>query len=269
MRAALLLLLPALLGAQPAPPASAADPGPAELQPLKDLGQGWRQPGLDLRGRRLQVGEGPAPRWTQGPPRGQDELLASRLGPGLPASLSRGLARGLKGRATVGRDAGDFRVEGSLLDAAGGSGDPHDFRQAVAGTVELRVVAAAGGAVVAAFRETLRAQDADFLALRITTWAEEVGRYLAAAPVAPAPAVPRPTPAVAVPAAAQSAPVAAPATPSPSPAAAPSPAAPKAAPAPARTLDLPAVLAAIDTLQREGLVTEAEAEALRRKARGR
>lgn len=252
MRPAPLFLLSAILGAQSAPPAPAGAPGSAELlKPLADLGQGWRRPDLDLRGRRLQVGDGPAPRWTQGAPRGQDELLAGRLAPGLRDSLLRGLGRGLKGRAAVGREPGDHRVEGALLDAAGGSGDPHDFRQAVAATVDLRIVATADGAVVAAFRETLRAQDADFLALRITAWAEAVGRFLAAAPPA-APQAPAPRPAPASPAA----------TPAP-------PDAPRAVPAPAPARDLAAVLAAIDTLRREGLLTEGAAEALRQKARGR
>ena len=243
LAACLALCLPFLAAQEPA--AAPWTGSGATYAQVPALGEAWRSPGLDLRGRRLQVLPWGEVQWPGGAPRGQDEVLAGRLAPGLQATLAKGLGRGLKGLAAVSTQPGDVRVEGRLLDARGGSGDPHAFRQTVEATFEIRLVEVSSGSVVAGFRERLEAQDADFLGLRAADWFEALGRYLAG-PASPARSGPSAAPPPAAPRAAQ------PALPGPA-----------AAPAPRGRAE---VLAAIETLRHGGLLTDAEAEALRRRA---
>ena len=241
--AALLLAVPALLVGQAAP----LDGGRLEVawfglaatfSPSPTLGLAWVKPGLDLKGRTLQVRDWQPAIWLLGKRAIHDEHLLLRMAPSLVPGLAKGLAKGLKGALPVSRTAGDLFILGRVVDATGGSGDAQFATQPCTLTFDLKLVDADSGELLAAFHHTLEAADADFMALRHARWSEDLGRLLSQSVGARPAAPPK--------------------------AAAPAPVHPAEPP-----FDLEGALRRIEGLKRDGLLSEAECEALRRKATAR
>lgn len=234
----LLLAVPALLAGQAAPldggRLEAVWFGPtAAFSPSPTLGLAWVKPGLDLQGRTLQVRDWQPAVWLLGKRAIHDEHLLMRMAPTLVPGLAKGLAKGLKGALPVSRSTGDVLLLGRVVDATGGSGDAQFNSQPCTLTFDLKLVDADSGELLAALHNTLEAADADFMALRHARWSEDLGRLLGQS-VGPRAAAPPKT--------------AAPAHPAEPP------------------FDLEGALRRIEGLKRDGLLSEAECEALRQKA---
>ncbi len=240
---ALLLAVPALLMGQ----AAALDGGrldpawfgsAAVFTPSTALGLQWVKPGLDLKGRTLHVRDWQPAIWLLGKRATHDEHLLMRMAPSLVPGLAKGLAKGLKGALPVSHTAGDLFLLGRVVDATGGSGDEQFATQPCTLTFDLKLVDADSGELLAAFHHTLEAANADYMALRHTRWSEDLGRLLSQSVGARPAAPPK--------------------------AAAPAPVHPAEPP-----FDLEGALRRIEGLKRDGLLSEAECEALRRKATAR
>ena len=208
--------------------------GPAgAFSPSPTLGLAWVKPGLDLKGRSLQVRDWQPAVWLLGKRAIHDEHLQMRMAPSLAPGLAKGLGKGLKGTLPVSRTAGDLFLLGRVVDATGGSGDAQFATQPCTLTFDLKLVDADSGELLAAFHHTLEAADADFMALRHGRWSEDLGRLLAQS-VGPRAAV---SPKVAAPVRAAEPP-----------------------------FDLEGALRRIEGLKRDGLLSEAECQVLRQKA---
>jgi hypothetical protein len=205
------------------------------FQPSKALGFQWLKPGLDLRHRSLRLRAWEPAAWVLGPRTGRDQAFLGRVAPGLPEELERGLKRGLKGALPVSATAGDVVLVGRVADALGADDDYMSIRPMTL-SFDLKLIDGDTGEVLAAFHDTHTAPNADVFSLQFRRWSEALGRALA--------------PAAAVPAAA---PIAAQPLP----------------PAPRPAFDLEGALRRIEVLQRDGLLSEAEGEALKKKARDR
>ncbi|WP_243285907.1 hypothetical protein [Geothrix terrae] len=247
--AALLLLVPALLSAQAGGldggrlDSSWFGPG-AAFQASKALGFQWLKPGLDLRGRAVQLRSWEAPAWVLGKRDLKDQTFLTRVEGALPAALERGLRRGLKGSLPVSAGAGDVHLVGRIVDAIG-QADDYMAAGRVALSFDLKLVDGKTGELLGAFHDTLESGAPDYMSARFERWSEDLGWLLAA------PAVPKE--------------LAKPAL---------GPAVPPAFPAPAVTrpvtatppFDLPGALSRIEGLRRDGLLSDEEYQALRKKA---
>lgn len=227
--AALLLFTPALLAAQ-ALDGGLLDPawfGPAvPFKSLPHQGFEWVKPGLVLRGRTLRIQAWAAPAWL-GRPRGRDDraFVEDRKGEFLE-TLAQGLRQGLGGIARVSPTEGDVLVEGRVVDAAAEAPDAM-FSGVASLTLDLKLVDAVSGELLAAFHQTLAGDGEREVMARYAPWCAGLGRRLAEADRTPAPP-----------------------------------------PTPARpALDLPATLARLEALRRDGVLTEEGYQALLRKAR--
>lgn len=227
-----LLSVPAVLAAQaPLADGGRLDPawfGPqARLLPSKALGFQWVKPGLDLRNRSLCLKPWEPAVWLRWRPAVKDQQLLGRLEPLLLPGLEAGLRRGLGGAVPVSASSGDALLVGRVVDAEGVAEDGI-FAGAARFTFDLRLVDGDTGEVLAGFHDTLKGLDADLLAREFAQWSEQLGRLLggAAAP----------------------------------------PAAPASGTSRAPAFDLAGALRRIEALRRDGLLSEAEGEALRKKA---
>ena len=204
------------------------------FQPSKVLGFQWLKPNLDLRNRSLRLRAWEPAAWVQGPREVKDQTFLARVAPGLPAELERGVKRGLKGALPVSATLGDVVLVGRVADALGTDDDYMSVRPMTL-SFDLKLIDGDSGEVLAAFHDTLTGPNTDAISYHFGRWCEAVGRALAAATAAQAPVTP----------------VAA-----------------KPLPAPSKpAFDLEGALRRIDALGRDGLLSEAECEALRRKAR--
>jgi hypothetical protein len=244
-RAALLLLASTALWAQDPLDGgrlqAAWFPGAGPFTSSSELGHGWIQPGLNLRGRGLRVQPWDPTVWLAGPRAGKDEGLLLRLEPDLRPDLAAALRKALKGVATVSLTEGDVRVVARVVDALGERPDPSVSDPSYL-SVDLKLVDGDTGALLAAFHATLQGMSPDVLGLRYQDWCAAIGRALALA----APPAAKPTASQGLPKGSAAA----------------APPAPPAAP----PFDLEGALRRIEGLRRDGLLSEAEAEALRRKA---
>lgn len=227
-----LLSMPAVLAAQaPLADGGRLDPawfGPqVGLHPSKTLGFQWVKPGLDLRNRSLCLKPWEPAVWLRWKPAVKDQQLLGRLEPLLRPGLEAGLLRGLGGTVPVSASSGDALLVGRVVDAEGVAEDGL-FTGAARFTFDLKVVDGDTGEVLAAFHDTLKGLDADLLAREFARWSEQLGRFLAGA--------------------------------------AGPPATPASGSSHAPAFDLTGALRRIEALRRDGLLSEAEGEALRRKA---
>jgi hypothetical protein len=232
--AALLLLVPTMLGAQTAAlDEGRLDPGwfssEVAFQSSKTLGFQWLRPGLDLHQRtlRLQVWEPAA--WLLGRRTRKDQFFLQQAETYLPPELERGLRRGLRGTLPLSSTDGDVLVSARVADAVG-LGDDYMAMGTASLSLDVKVVDRGTGALLAAFHDTLQGTTPEAVASQYGRWCEALGRLLATS-AAPPPVAGRP---------------------------AQSPTAP--------AFDLEGALARIEGLKRDGLLNEEDYLALRKKA---
>jgi len=255
--AALLLLTPAVLAAQAVDADGRMDEGrldpawfgpAATLRTSKALGFQWLKPGLDLKARSLRLRAWEAPAWVQGPRALKDQTFLQRVEPALPSALDKGLQRGLKGAVPVSATGGDVLLLARVADAVGQS-DDYMAMGSVTLSFDLKLLDGDTGDLLAAFHDTLQGSNAEAITFLFGRWCEDLGKVLAKAAV--------PAPLTAPPTASLTAPLTAPV------------AAQKAAvPVPA-PFDLEGALRRIEGLKRDGLLTEDEYQALKKKAAAR
>lgn len=227
--AALLLFAPALLAAQ-ALDGGLLDPawfGPGvTFLPLPHQGFEWVKPGLVLRGRTLRIQAWAAPAWL-GRPRGRtDRAFVEDRKEAFRETLVQELRRGLGGIARVSPTEGDVLVEARVVDAAAEAPDAM-FSGVASLTLDLKLVDAVSGELLAAFHQTLSGDGEREVMARYAPWCAGLGRRLAEADRTPAPPPPTARPA----------------------------------------LDLPATLERLEALRRDGVLTEEGYQALLKKAR--
>ena len=164
----------------------------------------------------------------------KDELLLGRLEPQLVSNLAKELKRVLKTSLPVSLSEGDLQLVGRVADAVGLEEDGITMGR-VSLSLDLKLVDGDTGELLAAFHETLEGGDADVLGLHYKRWCEQVGRALApaAAPLVESASATKPVQVV---------------------------------PLPKPAFDLEGALRRIEGLQRDGLLSEADALALKQKA---
>jgi hypothetical protein len=240
--AALLLLLPAVLAGQ----ATTLDHGrldsawfgpDAVFMPSKALGYQWLRPGLLLQHRSLRLKAWEPAAWLLGKRATKDEVLVGRFEGTLVSDLAKGLKRGLKGSVPVSLTEGDVLLVGRVVDAVGEADDGLSFG-GVSLSFDLKLVDGDTGDLLGAFHTTLSGSNPDALSILYAQWCQDLGRLLlvSASPIVPAAA------------AAVARPVLAP---------------------PPPAFDLEGALRRIEGLKRDGLLSEAESQVLRKKAADR
>ncbi|HEY3400560.1 MAG TPA: hypothetical protein VGK03_08010 [Geothrix sp.] len=237
---ALLLSVPAILAAQTAGlDDGRLDPawfGPAaSFQPSKALGFQWLKPGLDLRNRAIQLKAWEAPAWLLGRRAEKDHKFLRQVEGSLLTGLDRGIRRGLKGSLPVASTGGDLHLLVRVVDAVG-QADDYMSTGSVALSYDFKLVDGDTGELLGAFHNTLGVPGAEYIPGRFERWCEDLGRLLAASAVPPA--------------------------------AKPGPAAVAPLPPPP-AFDLEGALRRIEGLKRDGLLSEEEYQALRKKAAGK
>jgi len=206
------------------------------FQPSKALGFQWLKPSLDLRNRTLRLKAWEPAAWLLGKRAAKDQAFLALVERRLEPTLAAGVRRGLKGALAVSPTLGDVVLIGRVVDAVGDS-DDYMSAGSVLLSFDLKLVDGDTGELLGAFHDTLKGPNPDTLALQFGPWSEALGRVLATA--APAPMTARPVPIA-------SRPITPP------------------APLP---FDLEGALRRIEGLWRDGLLSDAECEALRKKAR--
>lgn len=206
------------------------------FQPSKALGFQWLKPGLDLRNRTLRLKAWEPAAWLLGKRAAKDQAFLALVERRLEPTLAAGVRHGLKGTLAVSPTLGDVVLIGRVVDAVGDS-DDYMAAGSVLLSLDLKLVDGDTGELLGAFHDTLKGPNPDTLSRQFAPWSEALGRVLATA----APALN----------AAPSGMVASGSA---------------AAPAPP-PFDLEGALRRIEALRRDGLLSDAECEALRQKAR--
>jgi len=233
--AALLMFAPAILAGQSASlDEGRLDPSwfgaGAVFQPSKDLGYRWLKPGLDLHHRTLRLKPWEPAAWLLGKRAAKDQVFLSRVEHNLEPSLASGIRRGLKGTLPVSPTLGDVVLIGRVVDAVGGS-DDYLSSGSVFLSFDIKLVDGDTGELLGAFHDTLKGPNPESIPLQFGRWSDALGQQLAASATVPAPAPAKPV----------LAPVRAP-------------------------FDLEGALRRIEGLKRDGLLSEEECQALRKKA---
>jgi hypothetical protein len=238
--AAQLLLLPTVLVGQATTlDHGRLDPawfGPgAVFQPSKALGYQWLRPGLLLQHRSLRLKDWEPAAWLLGKRATKDEVLLGRFEGTLVPDLAKGLKRGLRGSIPVSRTEGDVLLVGRVVDAVGEADDGLSFG-GVSLSFDLKLVDGDTGELLGAFHATLSGSNPDALSILYAQWCQDLGRLLlaSASPIVPVATVALPV---------------------------------QALPPPA--FDLEGALRRIEGLKRDGLLSEAESQVLRKKAADR
>lgn len=230
---ALLCLMPALLSAQAVPlDQGRLDPtwfgAAAAFQSSEPLGFQWAKPGLNLRSRSLRLAPWQPAVWLGGRPARKDRDFLEQIQSTLAAELLKGLQSGLKGTLPVATAEGDVLVTLRVVDAVGIE-DNYMAMGSLSVTIDLKVVDGDTGELLAAFHDTHRGPSPEAVALQFRGWSGRLGQVLAGAARPLAPAV-------------------------------------QAQPDVVAPFDLEGALRRIEGLRRDGLLTEAQCEDLRRKA---
>jgi hypothetical protein len=229
--AALLFFVPVLLSAQTLD-GGRLDPawfGPA-AQFLRVPRQGfqWVKPGTSFRGRTLRIQEWEPAVWLGRTREGKDRAFADQARPDLRAALERGLRQGFAGTARLSTTEGDVLVVGRVVDAAGEEQDA-TFSGAASLTLDLKLVDAVSGELLAAFHHTVVGEGERDVLAQFGPWCVNLGSHLAEAGRAPgSPPVSQP---------------------------------------PRPVLELAATLRRLEALRHDGVLTEEGFQALQKKAR--
>jgi len=203
----------------------------------------WVRPGLSLQGRSLRMDPWEAPAWLVKPRPEADQAFLRRLEPILLPTLLAGLSAELQAALPVSVATGDVRLTGRVTDCR--SGGVGGMFGGVAGIYfDLKLVDDRSGALLVAIHHFIEGQTAESILARYQAWCRTLAQVLAERVLPPL--VPPPLPALV------------PAAPLPPPA-------PKAA-AGNPTGELEATLRRLETLKRDGLLTEVEFETLRKQA---
>ena len=206
----------------------------------------WVRPGLSLRGRSLRMGPWEPAAWLVKPRPEKDQAFLRRLEPILIPSLLEGLRVELREALPASMETGDVVLIGRVTDCrADGVGGMFG---GVAGIYfDLKLVDARSGELLVGVHHLIEGETAESIQARYQKWCRTFARVLAELtlpPIAP--------------------PVLLPLAPAASSQASPQPAPP--AKAPIATAELEATLRRLETLKRDGLLTEAEFEILRKQA---
>ena len=234
--AVLLMLASTILAGQPAGlDEGRLDPSwfgsGAVFRPSKELGFQWLKPGFDFSARKIRLKAWEPAAWLLGKRAMKDQSFLSRLEGNLPKNLEQKLQRGFKGAVAVSPAPGDAVLVGRVVDAVG-EADDYMAMGPVVLSFDIKLVDGETGELLGAFHDTLTGPNADAITLLFGRWSESLGRLLGT-PAAP-------------------------------------PVAAKPAPIPTRPpFDLEGALRRIEELRRDGLLSEEEYQALRKKAADR
>ena len=250
--ALLLLLLPALLAAQPVTfDDGRLDPawfGPSVVfQPSKVFGFQWLKPGLALPGQTLHLGTWEPAAWLLGRRSGKDRDFLQRIEPALPTNQEKGLRRGLKGALPVSATTGNLRLVARVVDAEG-VGDDYMAMGSYGLSFDMKLLDADTGELLGGFHGSLRGSSSEAITLHFEKWCENLGRLLSTFATPPLPVKPVLAP-----------PASGPVVPGTS-----SPDLVPTQPRPA--FDLEGALRRIEGLKQDGLLSEEEYQSLRKKA---
>jgi hypothetical protein len=178
-----------LTGQSAAPDEGRLDPAwfgaGAVFQPSKALGFQWLKPGLDLHRRSLRLQAWEPAAWLLGKRALKDQTLLQRVEPSLPQGMERGLRHGLKGTLPVSPTSGDLLLIARVVDAVG-QADDYMAMGTVTLSFDIKLVDGDTGDLLGAFHDTLQGSNPESLIVQFRSWCEELGRTLVpfAAPLA-------------------------------------------------------------------------------------
>lgn len=206
----------------------------------------WARPGISLQGRSIRMGAWEPAAWLVKPRPEKDQAFLRRLEPIFIPTLREALSTELRGALPVSMEAGDAVLTGRVTDCrAGGVGGMFG---GVAGVYfDLKLVDARSGDLLLGVHHFIEGDSAESIQTRYQAWCRTFAQVLAerALPALP----PRAAPPLPLPGQVSSGPEA------------------WASPAPkGRTEELETTLRRLAALKRDGLLTEAEFETLRRQA---
>ena len=202
----------------------------------------WVRPGLSLKGRSLKLAAWEPAAWLVKPRPDKDQAFLRRLDPTLVPALQEALSSELRGALPVSLESGDVILTGRVTDClAGGVGGMFG---GVAGIYfDLKLVDAQSGDLLIGAHHFIEGETAESIQTRYQNWCRVFARVLAERALPPLAAQPLPPVTVAGPS---------------------SPAA-----KPVRldsTSELEATLRRLEALKRDGLLTSAEFDLLRKQA---
>lgn len=208
----------------------------------------WVRPGLTLQGRSLRLGPWEPTAWLVKPRPDKDHAFLNRLEPILIPTLQAGLAAEWKEAVRVSTAAGDLLLTGRVTDCrADGVGAMFGGLAGI--YFDLKVTDPATGDLLVAAHHFIEGASAESIQTRYADWCrffarvlgEQTGTAVEAPPLAPLPLPKAPAPA-------------------------PAPAPPAVVPVPSPTVELETTLRRLETLRRDGLLTESEFQTLRKQA---
>jgi len=200
----------------------------------------WVRPGLSLQGKSLHARPWEAPAWLLKPRPEKDQAYLQRFEPVLVPALVAGLQAELREALPVSLESGDVILTGRVTDCvAGGVGGMFGGLGGI--YFDLKLTDATSGELLVAVHHYIEGETAESVKARYGAWCQAFAQLLAERtlpplkPQAPAPLKVASPPAV-------------------------------ASPAPGSTTQLEATLRRLETLRRDGLLTDAEYQTLRKQA---
>ncbi len=206
----------------------------------------WVRPGLSLQGRSVQLGTWAPAAWLVKPRPEKDQAFLRRLEPIFATALLEGLSMELRAALPVAMESGDAILTGRVTDCrAGGVGGMFGGLAGV--YFDLKLVDARSGELLVGAHHFIEGDSAESIQARYQTWCQTFARVLAERTLPPL--VPQPLQPLALPGSAT-------ANPKPLPLQVPK----------GRAEEMEATLRRLAGLKRDGLLTEAEFETLRKQA---